>query len=330
MAMKIKSMLGVMVALISLTACDKRREPTPETSGNSNDTMLTLPTDVADTIPERLFAIVPRDIPVKSYFKYLKETAAAFDTLVPYPLSEHLLVRANPWIIDTLENTDYYRRKLRGETLYRQPNEVVLHQGDTLFFPDSLSAGALLDAMKNTLIDVNIPEYRLRIIEYGKTLHSFPIRVGKNRIRHLKLAGHDVDLRTKPGKGAVVRLNQYPIFLDPVSGKKFTHTKRDDKITTLMPQIPWVEVELDGQRYGQMIHPTTNPETLEKAYSNGCVGLKEADAWRFYYHAPLGTAVVFRYDLEVIGVSGDTILLPDIYKWGKKTTRLRAVFRALP
>lgn len=328
MANKIVVALGFLALLSALTACGRRDEKTTGVEGNPP--AFVLPTDPVDTVPERLFMVVPRDIAIKAYFQYLKATVEAWDSLVPYPLSEHLLVRANPWIIDTLENTDYYRRKQRGDTLYVQPNAVVLHKGDTLFFPDSLRAFALLDQMRNTLIDVNIPEYRLRILEYGKTIYTFPIRVGKNRVRYLEQAGHAVDLRTKPGTGSVIRLNRYPIFEDPVSSKKFTHTRRDDKITTLMPQIPWIEVELNGQRYGQMIHPTTNPETLEKAYSNGCVGLGEADAWRFYYHAPLRTAVVFRYDLEIIGVSGDTLLLPDIYKWGKKHTPLRAVFRALP
>ncbi|MFM9947052.1 MAG: L,D-transpeptidase [Saprospiraceae bacterium] len=328
MANKIVATLGFLALLSAFTACGRRDEKTAGVEGNPP--AFVLPADPVDTVPERLFTVVPRDIAIKAYFQYLKTTAEAWDSLVPYPLSEHLLVRANPWIIDTLENTDYYRRKQRGDTLYVQQKAVVLHKGDTLFFPDSLHALALLDQMRNTLIDVNIPEYRLRIIEYGQTIYAFPIRVGKNRVRHLELAGHAVDLRTKPGTGSVIRLNRYPTFSDPVSGKKFTHTRRDDKITTLMPQIPWVEVELNGQRYGQMIHPTTNPETLEKAYSNGCVGMGEADSWRFYYHAPLGTSVVFRYDLEIIGVSGDTLLLPDIYKWGKKNTPLRAVFRALP
>jgi L,D-transpeptidase catalytic domain len=278
-----------------------------------------------------LFLVIPRDIRIKSYFRFLKETVAAFDSLAPYPLSEHLLVRANAWVIDTLESTDYYRRKQKGDTLRVQPDAVVLHKGDTLFIPDSLAAAALLERMQHTLIDVNIPEYRLRILEYGDTLYSFPIRVGKNKVRFLETTGRNTDLRTQPGEGSVVRINRYPVFVDPVTGKKFTHTKRDDHITTLMPQIPWVEVELNGRRYGQMIHPTTNPETLGRPYSNGCVGLGEADAWRFYYYAPLGTSVVFRYDLEVIGVSGDTLLLPDIYNWRRKKRQpLRAVIWVAP
>ncbi len=283
-----------------------------------------------DPIPDRLFTIVPEDIPIKTYFKFLNKVIAHYDTLVPYALSEHLLVRANAWIIDSLQNTDYYRRKSRGDTLLVQPDAIIFHQGDTLFFPDSLTALTLSDKIRHTRIDVNIPEFRLRIFENDKELYAFPIRVGQNRVRYLAEAGREVDLRTKTGSGSVIRTNRYPVFTNPVDGKRFTHTKRDDGVTTLMPQIPWTEVELNGMRYGQMIHPTTNPETLERAYSNGCVGLGEADAWRFYYHSPLGTPVVFRYDLEVVSATGDTVLLPDIYKRGNKKQPVRAVIGVFP
>ena len=42
--------------------------------------------------------------------------------------------------------------------------------------------------------------------------------------------------------------------------------------------------------------------------------------WRVYYYAPLSTKVRFRYDLEVPGVDGDTVQLPDIYP-GYRTKR---------
>jgi len=155
MANKMVIALGFLVLLTTFTACGRRDEKTAGMEGNLPAFVLT--PDLVDTVPKRLFTLVPRDIVIKTYFQYLKATVEAWDSLVPYPLSEHLLVRANPWIIDTLENTDYYRRKQRGDTLYLQPNAVVLHKGDTLFFPDSLSALTLLDRMQNTLIDVNIP-----------------------------------------------------------------------------------------------------------------------------------------------------------------------------
>lgn len=289
-----------------------------------------LETTTTAPVPQRVFIVVPEDISIQHYFKFLQKTVVDCDTLVPYPLSEHLLVRANAWIIDTLENTDYYRRKLLGDTVWEQPKSIVLHRNDTLFLPDSLMAMALIDSMRNTEIDVNIPEFRLRIVTYGKVRYAFPIRVGQNKVRYLATAGREVDLRTKTGKGAVIRINQYPVFTDPVDGKRFTHTKRDDGVITLMPQIPWTEVELNGARYGQMIHPTTNPKTLEKPYSNGCIGLSEGDAWRFYYHAPLGTHVTFRYDLQTINALGDTIVLPDIYKRGHKKQNIRAVIGVMP
>ena len=81
-----------------------------------------------------------------------------------------------------------------------------------------------------------------------------------------------------------------------------------------MPQIPWIETEIDDVRNGQMIHPTTNTKTLGKISSNGCIGTKESDAWIIYYYAPLGTAITIRYDLEITKVNGDKVKLKDIYK----------------
>ena len=81
-----------------------------------------------------------------------------------------------------------------------------------------------------------------------------------------------------------------------------------------MPVIPWIETEINGIRNGQMIHPTTNPETLGKAYSNGCIGVSESDAWIIYYHAPLNTALQIRYDLIILDEKGEKRELEDIYK----------------
>jgi L,D-transpeptidase ErfK/SrfK len=81
-----------------------------------------------------------------------------------------------------------------------------------------------------------------------------------------------------------------------------------------MPQIPWIETEIDGVRNGQMIHPTTNPETLERAYSNGCIGTREGDAWIIYYYASLGTPIKIRYELSVKDQKGEMVVLKDIYQ----------------
>jgi L,D-transpeptidase ErfK/SrfK len=95
-------------------------------------------------------------------------------------------------------------------------------------------------------------------------------------------------------------------------------TKRDDNRVTKLPQIPFIETEINGIRNGQLIHPTTNAATLGKVYSNGCIGTNEADAWVIYYYAPIETKIKIRYDLNVVDASGDSIVLKDIYNKKQK------------
>ncbi|MGS0527290.1 hypothetical protein ACU8V7_21125 [Zobellia nedashkovskayae] len=41
---------------------------------------------------------VSRNVRIAEYFKYIDSLVVRYDSVVPYPLSEHLLVRNNPWI----------------------------------------------------------------------------------------------------------------------------------------------------------------------------------------------------------------------------------------
>ena len=256
---------------------------------------------------------VTRNIRIEDYFGYVDSLVNRYDSLVPYALSEHLLVRNNPWIMDTLANTDYYRMIARDSFVYDQRQLIALPKGSILKIPDSLNACRMLEDFANTEIDVNIPEFKLRIFQDSTLLHTFPIRVGQNRKRYLKFGDRVTDLKTKTGKGTIVDHVKHPEFYNPVDGKQFYVTKRDDGKTTLMPQIPWIETEINSVRNGQMIHPTTNPKTLGKAYSNGCIGTKEADAWVIYYHVPLGTKIKIRYDLETYDEGLVVSVLRDIY-----------------
>lgn len=258
--------------------------------------------------------LVNRDICVRDYFPFMDSITVAYDSIVSYPFSEHLLVRANPWIIDTLANTDYYRMMAKDSFVYDQKCLIILREGDRLKIPDSIEAGRILKDFAATYIDINIPEFKLRILRDSAELFSFPIRVGQNKKKYLAMGGRVTDLRTKTGRGTIVRHAKDPDYYNPTTGKRFHLTKRDDDKTTLMPQIPWIETEINRLRNGQMIHPTTNPETLGKAYSNGCIGTKEADAWIIYYHAPLGTEIHIRYDLKIKDSIGTEIELEDIYK----------------
>lgn len=256
---------------------------------------------------------VPYNVALRTYFDFMDSLVCAYDTLLPYQLDEHLLVRANDWIIDTLENTDYYRRMDKGQFVYDQRDLVILKKGVIVKMPSIEQAATLIGKQTMVTIDLNIPEFKLRIMEAGKTLYTFPVRVGRKEVKYLDMAKRDVDLQTIPGIGKIVRIERFPAFINPVDGKRYKATKRDDSRYTKMPLIPYIEPEINGHRYGQLIHPTTNPVTLGKAYSNGCIGMKEADTWRLYYYAPLGTKVVFRYDLEIENEDGEPIHLKDIY-----------------
>lgn len=310
MKIRLIYLVTLIFSLVFLNSCQSKKQSNLETA-QIDSTGITL-------VYQKLFneptlIQISKDIRVGKYFQFMDSVVGKYDSIVPYDLSEHLLVRNNPWIIDTLENTDYYRMMARDSFVYDQKQMIVLPKGSQLTIPDSLSACKLLEAFSNTEIDVNIPEYKLRIFQDSILLYEFPVRVGQFRERYLKFGDRVTDLRTKTGKGTIVKHVKHPDFYNPVNGKRFYVTRRDDEKTTMMPQIPWIETEINNVRNGQMIHPTTNPKTLGKAYSNGCIGLGEADSWRVYYYAPLGTKLRIRYDLETYDEGMVISVLRDIY-----------------
>ncbi|SFR78293.1 L,D-transpeptidase [Maribacter stanieri] len=310
MKIRLIYLMTLIFSLVFLNSCQSKKQSNLETA-QIDSTGITLV--YQKLVNEPTLIQISKDIRVGKYFQFMDSVVGKYDSIVPYDLSEHLLVRNNPWIIDTLENTDYYRMMARDSFVYDQKQMIVLPKGSQLTIPDSLSACKLLEAFSNTEIDVNIPEYKLRIFQDSILLYEFPVRVGQFRERYLKFGDRVTDLRTKTGKGTIVKHVKHPDFYNPVNGKRFYVTRRDDEKTTMMPQIPWIETEINNVRNGQMIHPTTNPKTLGKAYSNGCIGLGEADSWRVYYYAPLGTKLRIRYDLETYDEGMVISVLRDIY-----------------
>ncbi len=309
----------LLLILFSMLAFSCARLPVAEGEAREN---IINPEPLAEEEPNDPIVIAEKDITIKKYFSYMDSIVAQYDTMPGCRLTEHILARANSWIIDTLANTDYYVQKQRGNFIYDQRDMVVLRKGDTLRIPDAATAVDIQNRLHNTVIDVNIPEFKLRIIERDTVKYTFSVRVGRNENKFLKTAKRMVSLQTPIGAGEIVRIERTPIFVNPVTGERYTTTKRDDDQYTMMPQIPWLEPAIGGRRLGSLIHPTTNPKTLGKAYSNGCVGTGEGDAWRIYYHAPVGTKVIFRYDLDVIDEEGKPIQLRDIY--GVKRNNLPA------
>jgi hypothetical protein len=229
-------------------------------------------------------------------------------------LSEYMVVHANPWIMDSLRQTDYYLAKEKGIFITDSRKLEIFHIGDAIRIPQGENCIQIKNNLDSVWLDINVPEFILRIKRNDSTLYTLPIRVGQNKKRYLETAKKKVSLQTDLGEGRVIKADKDPYFVNPVDGKHFTTTRRDDGYITEMPMIPWLETEIEGLRNGDMIHPTTNLNTLNKAYSNGCIGLRESDAWLVYYYAPPGTKVKIRYELNAINEKGERIKLKDIYQ----------------
>jgi L,D-transpeptidase ErfK/SrfK len=247
------------------------------------------------------------------YFNAIDSLCRFIDSSYGVSLNEYEFIRANPVILDSLRSQDYYEAKERGVLILNQQDCLVIHSGQQLSVPDSNQLLRIRLFLKQIRLDVNVPEYTLRIWCGDSLIHRCIVRVGRNERKFLALAGREVDLKTPIGKGRIVRIERDPLYINPVNGERYYRTRRDDGRYTMLPRIPFLEPEINGIRSGALLHPTTNKSTLGKAISNGCIGMSEADAWTLYYHAPLGTPIEFRYDLNVIDENGNSKKLDNIY-----------------
>jgi hypothetical protein len=306
----------LFIFLVMIIACspgDKtaKRQPgdpaKPDVVAQKEDTM------IKGEMRELEKWICDSSVYVRDYHTWVAATLDSLNEDRPYTIDEYSFIHANPWIIDSLSATDYYHLKDLGITSKDPKSIQLIAAGTSLYVPDSIEVARILKQLGVTYLDINIPEFKLRIIQGDSVVATFPVRVGKNDSRYLEMAGKKLNLRTIPGEGKIVRINRVPIFINPKDNKRYKFTHRDDDVVTGLPNIPWLEPEINGIRYGQLIHPTTNLETLGKPVSNGCIGLREADAWTVYFYAPIGTRVRIRYDLIVPGTDGDTLQLKNIY-----------------
>ncbi len=303
----IQTTFVLLLMAAALLCCSTRKNTFDETGSRSVTRQLS-----TKELHVLYYVQVDKDVKIKDYFDFMDSLACTLDSTLR--VNEYVLLHANPWILDSLKATDYYRMKARGVILRDQPQYVILHNGDSLAVPDSTFVSGVIRKLNSTVLDVNIPEYKLRIIQNKHTILICEVRVGRNDAEYLAVAKHIVNLRTPIGVGEIVRIAKIPYVMNPKTGVKYDSTCRDDGYYTKMPVIPWLEPSINGIRYGAMIHPTTNPQTLGRPYSHGCVGTNEADAWTIYANAPIGTKVIFRYNLDVINEKGDTVKLRDIYR----------------
>lgn len=303
----------LLVGIVFTFSCKKEASPKVEELKNVEE--IKIPLVKKDTA---LFKIImEKDITIDEYFDYINDIIIQYDSLVPYDLTEHLLIHNNEWLIDSFALSDYYRQMEKGNFIYNQKAYVILRQLDTLLIPNEEQAKKIQEKINSFWIDVNIPEFKLRILKGDSIIHTFPVRVGQVGEKYMETVGRDVKMKTRIGKGKIVRINRNPRWQNPVDGHEYETTRRDDLERTLVPRIPFLIPEINGKVWGQLIHPTTNPKTLGRAYSNGCIGTSEGDAWKIYFHAPIETKMNIRYDLEIVE-NGNQIRLRDIYGYRRK------------
>jgi L,D-transpeptidase ErfK/SrfK len=226
-----------------------------------------------------LLDTVKSDIKVKNYFSYLDKIIKKYNDTLSYQINEYTLVNANPWIIDSLAAMDYYTTKLSGKPVMNQKEEVILRKNKILNIPTEIQNQSILENLANNRIYINIPEYKLQIYNGDLLILDAPIRVGRNESKYLQSIDRYTDLRTMSGKGMVHGTERNPTWINPADNHKYTETNRDDKIKTKMPQTPSIQLQIGKKITGQLIHATTNPASLGKPYSNGCIGTNEMDIW---------------------------------------------------
>lgn len=295
-----------------LIGCVNTNKAEIETKSES-DIEIVETNSVNEELVKPIEIVVNKDVPIRAYFKWMDSIVADFNQAHNYEIDEYIIVHNNNWIIDTLAHTDYYYLMDKGIFNEDSQSLLALTKNQVLVIPDSIETQNLRTRLCHTSLELNIPEFRLRIFQEEKEIYKFPVRVGKVGKRYMAMAKATVDMRTKPGIGEIIRVNKKPILANPVDNRKYEKTNRDDGKRTTLPAIPWLEPSINGRSVGQLIHPTTNLETLGKASSNGCIGLRESDAWIVYYYAPLGTKVVVKYELQGKNDAGETVEFENIY-----------------
>ena len=103
-----------LMLFVSMLCCHKKNADYSMTSLNKMNTANLVTTISSDSIK------VFKSITIGEYFHFLDSIVKKYNSVTSYHLSEHLLVRANPWIIDTLRNTYYYKMKARDSFIYNK------------------------------------------------------------------------------------------------------------------------------------------------------------------------------------------------------------------
>ena len=173
---------------------------------------------------------------------------------------------------------------------------AVAPPADAAGFPAptlDLPGGALLPALADDSlrIVINVPARRLRLVQGGALVASYPIAVGRPATP------------TPRGSFRILQMAKDP-----------TWAPRGGPVVPPGPGNPlgtrWMRITADG--YG--IHATNDPRSIGHARSKGCVRMLTADAEAVFAQVQRGTRVDIVYELDGWDEEHDTaVRYPDLY-----------------
>ena len=179
-----------------------------------------------------------------------------------------------------------------------------------LVIPAAMSAGAgeLRPYGPESRIEINIPEFALRVYQGGAVVRTFPVGVGRP------------GFPTPVGEYKVINRMENPTWENPYLKEGAVRIKAgtDNPLGTR-----WLGFYNDGRgEYG--IHGTDNPSSVGKASSHGCIRMKIKDAESVFSLVEMGAPVSTTYRLYQLEQKGSTVVLksfPDLYRRGKPDVR---------
>lgn len=175
---------------------------------------------------------------------------------------------------------------------------------------------------------VNVPAYRLQLLDGDREIKRYRCRIGS------------LENKTRIGTGRVTQKFRPAIFRyseGEKAGEIIEYSRimdfRNGRVVKTI-RIPYenvcgLEINVGGTVSGQIIHSTTNPETLEYPHSHGCVGMSMEDMLDLYKRVPRGTRIDIIYE-PVEFRDGAFYFHPDVYSRGVNfASRVEAILKQL-
>ncbi len=153
-------------------------------------------------------------------------------------------------------------------------------------------------------VEINIPEFTLRVFRDDEVIRTFPVGVGRP------------GFPTPVGSFRVISKVEHPVWENPYLGPgvKRIGAGAENPLGTR-----WIGFHATEQgEYG--MHGTDSPETVGKLSSHGCIRMRIPDAEALYQLVSVGTPVRITYETHRLESRDGQLILavfPDPYQRGR-------------